>query len=165
MGFFNKLFKRNIEGIVAPNQYYNPTTDDYEVIQGSNGAAQVSLAGSNVIQPVDVQSRYATTIQTHNAVSVGASGSSTGTWINVDGFNEAVITMVNDAATLSGAYFQYSHDGVTIHGDDVVNTIANHAQLRKVSGSKPTGSKYIRVVLLNGDAAAHIMSAWVYLKA
>jgi hypothetical protein len=46
MGWFNKLFKRNVEGIVAPNQYYNPTTDDYEVVQGSNGAAQVSLAGS-----------------------------------------------------------------------------------------------------------------------
>jgi peptidoglycan/xylan/chitin deacetylase (PgdA/CDA1 family) len=48
MGFFNKLFKRNIEGIVAPNQYYNPTTDDYEVIHGSNGAANVTLAGSNL---------------------------------------------------------------------------------------------------------------------
>jgi hypothetical protein len=51
MGFFDKLFKRNVEGIVAPNQYYNPMTDDYEVVQGTNGAAQVSLAGRNAREP------------------------------------------------------------------------------------------------------------------
>jgi len=31
-------------------QYYNPNTDQYEVITGSNGAASVQLTGSNVIK-------------------------------------------------------------------------------------------------------------------
>jgi hypothetical protein len=197
MGFFNKLFKRNIEGIVAPNQYYNPTTDDYEVIQGSNGAAQVSLAGSNgvkvtvnpdgslnikiagidevggalptkevestIIKPVDIQARYAQPIQTHNAVSVGASSSVSGTWVDTSGFSEIGVTMLNDSATNSGAFIQFSNDGVTLHGEDVINTITSNNQQRK-SGSKPISARYARLVLINGDTVAHIMSAWMYLK-
>jgi hypothetical protein len=164
MGWFNKLFKRNVEGIVAPNQYYNPTTDDYELIQGSNGAAQVSLAGSNVIQPVDIQARYATTIQTHNAVSVSASGSAAGSWIDCSNFTEIGITVMNDAATSNGAYLDYSNDGVTIHGQDINNIITTNNQARK-GNNKPIISKYVRVVLVNADVAAHTMSAWAYLKA
>jgi hypothetical protein len=37
MGFFDKLLKRNTEGIAVP-QYFNDDANDYEAIKGSNGA-------------------------------------------------------------------------------------------------------------------------------
>lgn len=50
MGFMDKLLKRNkTEEIVVP-QYFNKTTDDWEVIEGSYGAFNVTLPGSNVAE-------------------------------------------------------------------------------------------------------------------
>jgi hypothetical protein len=193
MGFFNKLFKRNVEGIVAPNQYYNPTTDDYEVIQGSNGAAQVSLAGSNVpdsqaipvkisgadstggavntnvkgsdiIQPVDIQARYAQTIQMHNAVSVPATtGTSASAWIDCNGFSEIAYTLMNDAGTTNYADIHWSHDGVTYHSAEFGALPSNNAQRKAVN--TPVKARYSRLNIANTDASAHIMSSWAYLKA
>jgi hypothetical protein len=196
MGFFDKLFKRNIEGIVAPNQYYNPSTDDYEIQHGSGGAANVTLAGSNgvkvtvnpdgslnikiagidevggalptkevestIIKPVDIQARYAQPIQTHNAVSVAASGWSVGSWIDCTGFDKIAGTLKNDAATTSTGNVEWSNDGVTVHGIEpffVTGTSANKVGVVDVKG------RYAKFSINNGDAASHIMSAWAYLKA
>ncbi|MDF2534419.1 MAG: hypothetical protein K0R18_576 [Bacillales bacterium] len=43
---------RALGGLVAP-QYFNKTSDQYEVWEGSNGAANVTLAGSNIAYDVD----------------------------------------------------------------------------------------------------------------
>jgi hypothetical protein len=191
MGFFNKLFKRNIEGIVAPNQYYNPTTDDYEVIQGSNGAAQVSLAGSNVpdsqaipvkisgadanggaintntksseiIQPVDIQARYATTIQTQAGVMVAPSAWAVGSWIDTNGFDKVSGTMKNDASVASAGNIEWSNDGITIHGIELF--FPNNTNSTK-QGIVDTKARYFRFAINNLDAAPHTLSAWTYLKA
>jgi hypothetical protein len=192
LDFSVKKLIRTLGGIIAP-QYFNKISGEFEIQEGENGASKVILAGSNVpdsqaipvkisgadptggalkvlldstniVLPVDVQARYPQTIQTHNAVSVTGSGSSTGSWIDANGFNEIGITMVNDAVTLSGAFLQFSNDGVNKHGEDVSpNTIVNHNQQTK-TGIRPITARYVRLVLVNGDASAHIMSAWVYLK-
>jgi hypothetical protein len=161
MGFFNKLFKRNVEGIVAPNQYYNPTTDDYEVVQGSNGAAQVSLASSNVIQPVDVQARYATTIQTHNAVSVnGSNGTSDSPYYEVNGFDKVAFTLNNATGTGVSGTLIWSNDGNAQHHFETVSGVSY------IGTCVDAKAKYVKLRVTNTEAInARIMSAWLYLKA
>jgi hypothetical protein len=51
----------------------------------------ISLKESQIIQPVDVQSRYSQTIQTHNAVSVGASASTTRVEVPTKGYSKAIL--------------------------------------------------------------------------
>jgi hypothetical protein len=191
MGFFNKLFKRNVEGIVAPNQYYNPTTDDYEVIQGSNGAANVILnasnvpdsqaipvkisgadstggavntnvKGSDIIQPVDIQARYAQTIQTHNAVSVPATtGASDSAWLDTSNFSQVGVTVTNSSPTPMKAEILWSNDGLNMHHYEV---IAN-GSIAYGGGHYDIKSRYFRIRLSNTDGTARIMSSWAYLKA
>lgn len=38
----------DLTGRTVPNQYYNPNTDAMEIVQGSGGASNVQLAGSNI---------------------------------------------------------------------------------------------------------------------
>lgn len=47
MGYANKSLKRNSDGITVP-QYYNPITDDYEVVEGAGGSFNVYQSGSYV---------------------------------------------------------------------------------------------------------------------
>lgn len=47
MPFDTKALKRAFGGIVSP-QYFNKTTDEYEVVEGSDGASNVKLTGSKV---------------------------------------------------------------------------------------------------------------------
>jgi hypothetical protein len=42
VGFFDKLLKKNKEGLVVP-QYFNKSADDFEVLEGSNGSLAVQL--------------------------------------------------------------------------------------------------------------------------
>lgn len=42
----------DLTGRTVPNQYYNPTTDQMEVVQGSGGAPNMQLAGSKVTNGV-----------------------------------------------------------------------------------------------------------------
>jgi hypothetical protein len=64
----------------------------------ANGNVQVDLEEASSIIPIDLQSRLASTIQTHNAVSVALSTSSTeSTWHDADGFDKVGATLLNDA--------------------------------------------------------------------
>lgn len=119
---------------------------------------------ANSILPMDVQSRLQTTIQTHNAVSVGALGSSLQTsWIDCDGFNDIAVTFLNDASTNSYAHIQWSNDGISSNGRDY-NVIPSDSNQYK-AGCVPIKARYAKVQMYNGDSAlAHTMSAWAYLK-
>jgi hypothetical protein len=129
-----------------------------------DGSQNIQLTSSNVIQPIDVQSRLQTTIQTHNAVSVALSSSSEQTsWIDCDGFIEIALTMLNDGVTNSSLNVYWSNDGTNKHGFETV--VATSAVQYK-AGSVPIKARYAKVRVDNGDAgAAHTMSAWAYLKA
>jgi hypothetical protein len=131
MGFFNKLFKRNVEGIVAPNQYYNPTTDDYELIQGSNGAAQVTLAGRNAREPFS---------GTANITKI-FSKSMNGFCISNDGSSDLTFTIDGDTYTVKSnevftePFSPFTHVMITttvpfraygLGGDKPLETIKSH---------------------------------------
>lgn len=124
--------------------------------------AGVTLTGSNVAQPTDLQSRYSQTIQTHNAVSVGASGSSIGTWIDTEGFAKLAITFANDNSTGSKINIHWSNDASSIHGFD--DSVGGTTMSQQKTGIVDTKARYARLALFNTDTVAHTMSAWAYLK-
>jgi hypothetical protein len=115
-----------------------------------------------MILPVDIQSRLAQTIQTHNAVSIATTAWSNGNWIDADGFDKVGVTMLNDASTSSQLNIQWSNDGSSIHGNENLLTTAT-SNLRQ--GITDIKARYFRVQLNNGDTISHTMSAWAYLKA
>jgi hypothetical protein len=123
----------------------------------------VNLKESGIVVPTDQQARLSQTIQTHNAVSVAISGTSTQpTWTDCEGFFEIAVTLMNDASTSSTLELYWSHDGITTHGTENVLTNANKYKVSNI----PIKARYLKVNLQNADATiAHIMSAWVYLKA
>jgi hypothetical protein len=124
----------------------------------------VTVIGAEVIQPVDIQSRYSQTIQLLNAVSNVANGWSNSAFIDTDGFDVIAITYMNDAATTSRALLQWSNDGVNIHGEDAVTLPTTTGT--KLVGDTRTRARYVRLGIWNGDTTlAHTMSAWAYLKA
>ena len=124
----------------------------------------VRAESSGIMQPVDIQARYAQTIQTHNAVSVPATtGTSQSAYIDTNGFSDVALTFTNDASTASYADVHWSHDGVAYHSAEG-NILPANTQIKKAI-QFPTKARYMKVVLANTDAAAHVMSAWAYLKA
>lgn len=107
--------------------------------------------------------RESVTIQTHNAVSIGASNNSPGAWFDCGNATEIGVTLKNDAATSSSVDLEWSHDGSTAAGKDFNAIPAGTPTLRASSGRIPTKAKWCRVIAINGDAAAHTMSTWAYL--
>jgi hypothetical protein len=102
------------------------------------------------------------TIQTQNAVNVALSGTSTGTWIDCDGFDSLSVTFQSDAAVNNTIDIHWSNDGTTQHAFETILTSQASAQRAARTTIK---ARYARVKLTNGDAgSAHIMSCWVYLN-
>jgi hypothetical protein len=115
---------------------------------------------SQYIQPVDVQARYSQTIQTHNAVSVGASSWSLGSWVEVSGFDKLGVTVLNDAVTNNSFTVHWSNDGTNQHGQESVSPSADKYRASEIS----VKAKYVKLNLKNDDTIAHTMSAWLYAK-
>jgi hypothetical protein len=123
----------------------------------------ISLKESQIIQPVDVQARYGQTIQTHNAVSVGANGTSDSVWIDCGGFDKLAITLLNDANAESLMFASWSNDGINTHGYE---TVGAKSVIKQNQGEVPVKARYVKVRIQNYDATvSHTMSAWAYLKA
>ena len=142
-------------------QYYyndNGTISQLVSIEGTD-----SNITTNDIIPMEIQSRLASTIQTHNAVSVGASGNSTSaSFIDCDGFDKVALTLLNDAATNSQVDIYWSHDGSSNHGQETI--IANGGGVRR-NGITDIKARYAKMLVYNNDSAlAHTMSAWAMLK-
>lgn len=130
-----------------------------------NGNQNVVISGSDILQPVDLQSHLQTMIQTHNAVSVALSGGwSQGSWFDTNGFDRLAWNFKNDASTNSDFYVDWSTDGTNAGqcGSDAVS-LAGTANMK--SGIVDTKARYARVALRNNDTVAHTMSAWAFLKA
>jgi hypothetical protein len=128
-----------------------------------DGSRNVQLAGSIIQQPTEIQSRYAQTVQTHNAVSVPTNTWSHGQWMDVSGFDKVAVTMMNSSGSTQNAYnIQWSHDSSTIAYDEALGTPSTTALRGTETSIK---ARYCRVSLLNQDANSRTMSAWAYLKA
>lgn len=113
---------------------------------------------------VSLTGRKTQVIQTHNAVSVAASGLGVGSWIDCNGFDQIAFTFLNDAGASASADLQWSNDGANQHGLEAGVIILNNSRYKQ--GITPTKARYCRLILSNGDTgAAHTMSVWAYLKA
>jgi hypothetical protein len=133
-----------------------------------NNPLPVDLTTSEAIIPTDIQSHLQSTIQTHNAVSVVLSGTSTeSNFHDSDGFDQLKLTVLNDNATAQFyAIVLWSNDGTTVHGAEYVLTQAGSVWSNSRTGEVSTKARYFKIVIGNADsAAAHTMSAWAYLKA
>jgi hypothetical protein len=129
----------------------------------ANGNVQVDLEEASSIIPIDIQSRLASTIQTHNAVSVAISGSSSSAWLDCDGFDKLAVHLKNDGSTSSQVNLLWSVDGSTQIGYETI-LASGSSQYRSVLTD--VKSRYVMVQIQNLDAAlAHTMSAYAYLKA
>jgi hypothetical protein len=124
---------------------------------------KITLGDSNIMQPVDIQSHVQTTIQTHNAVSVGASGSSIDTqWRDANGYDQLSLTYTSDASHSNNMTVYWSNDGTNIHGSE---TPISTGSRNNAATTIPTRARYFKTSLFNGDTVAHTMSAWAMLKA
>lgn len=128
---------------------------------GNNPSVQI--AGSSIMQPVDIQNHLQTTIQTHNAVSVAAGATSSGAWIDSNGYDKVAVNVKSDASTTYNVNVDWSTDGGTTQTGSTT-VVASSASFTK-TGIVDTQARYLRVTIVSGDVAAHTMSAWAYLKA
>jgi hypothetical protein len=136
-------------------------TQDGKIVDNANPLA-VKTSSSDIIQPVDLQSRLQTIIQSHNAVSLAAGAlSDSATWIDCNGYDEIVVTFLNDAATSATTHILWSNDGTNLHGISRGTASSNKEHDPKLL---PVGARYAKVRLANNDTVAHTMSAWTYLK-
>jgi hypothetical protein len=187
----------------VPLQYFNKSTDQFEVQEGSGGSAQVTLTGSNgakanvdgtgslqvkiagaedtgggalgvdvkssqIIQPVDIQARYAQTIQTQPGVSILPTQANVGSWIDSH-VNGAPLTYLGVTASMASGTgmtvkVSYSHDGTNIISETVVYDGTGSAFGTDKDIQLP--SRYFRITIINKDAATpKTTSAYAYLKA
>jgi hypothetical protein len=144
------------------------TAQDVYVIGGDVKIADqanplnTNITGSDVMQPVDIQSHYQTTVQTHTGAMIAPSGAtSSGTYIDAAGFQEIGVTATIDAAVMTEVHLHWSNDGINIHGLEMFPA----SNPTSKAYSTATKGRYFRVVLKNNDAAARTMSAWAFLKA
>jgi hypothetical protein len=124
---------------------------------------KVSGMDSNSLQPVDIQSRLASTIQTHTGSTIAPSGNALSSWVDCDGFDKVAINLLNDAAASCSVDFYWSTDGVNNQGYEPTIIPSTVQQYR--SGVADVKARYLRVRVNNGDAAPHTFNTWIYLKA
>jgi hypothetical protein len=122
---------------------------------------KIQLEGSGVMLPVDNQSNYQQTIQTHTGVTIPANGYVNGNWIDAQGFDKVALSILNDADVSTTYGVHWSHDGSGYHGVDAVGSTTS----RMSNTLLDTKARYFRVYVTNKDTAlAHTVSAWAYLK-
>jgi hypothetical protein len=120
-----------------------------------------AIVESGIMVPVDVQSRYQKTVQTHNAVSISAtSWSNSNAWLDCSGFEKIAVTFKHEATISTTIEMQWSNDGATHHGRETsfTGTAIDGVAVVEVK------ARYFRISIRNGDAAAHTTSVWAYLR-
>ena len=122
------------------------------------------IKDSDVMVPVDIQSRYQKTIQTHNAVSIPLSGNNASAYYDTTRFDSLGVIVRNDVAGKAlTVLITWSNDGVSPHGEE--SLIAN-ATAQYLGASTTIKAKWFRILVINGDSAlAHTVSTSTYLKA
>jgi len=122
------------------------------------------MEGSDVQLPIEIQGRVAQTIQTHNAVSIGANAWSSSAYLDGSGFSTICVTANMASGTGMSVVVDFSHDGVNYFSgvtvyDSTANTFAPSVEI-------PLSARYFRVGVKNKDATnAKTTSAYAYLKA
>jgi hypothetical protein len=136
--------------------------DGTPVKMSGNVAPWFELKDSNIMQQTDMQRRFQKTIATQSNTSVLPNTYNMGTYIDTNGFDEIHVISNIDASVANSIDLHWSHDGVNMHLNDS-GVGGTTAALTKY-GTMPTKARFVKVNIKNSDAAAHIMSAWLYLK-
>ena len=130
-------------------------------VKYETGHANIQEAG--IMIPVDIQSRYSQTIQTHNAIVLTTVNSKSGAWIDCGSFEKIACTLLTEVATdKTLIQFHWSNDGVVLHGRDSFTGIPVMAEKSFIAETK---ARYVRIQIQNNDTVSHTVSAWAYLKA
>jgi len=121
------------------------------------------IEGSDVMQPIEIQGSLTQTIQTHNALSIGANAWSSSSWIDATGFSKICATASMVSGTGMTIVVDFSHDGVNyFSGVTVYDSTGNSFA---PSTDMPISAKYVRVGVKNKDATnAKTTSAYAFLK-
>lgn len=157
----NELFYWNQEeGVLKPL-----VSDNGVLTVKPDGTIQVNIVGTDIMQPIDIQSHYQQTIQTHTGAMVAPNGTSlSAVWVDTSGFDRIGVTLLNDANASSRLHIHWSNDGITTHGFDV--DICPASTYRQRAGETTAKARYMKIEVQNADTTTpHTMSAWAYLKA
>lgn len=113
---------------------------------------------------VNIQSRNAKTIVSHDNVSVTQSSTDTQlVWIDCNGYSELALTLMCGEDFANQVDVHWSHDGTNIHA--IETPLVNASRTYGV-GNLEIKARYARVKLYNHNGLApKNMSSWVYLKA
>jgi hypothetical protein len=126
-----------------------------------DGAANVQVAGSDVMLPTQMQAKLSTTIQTHTNTAVTMSGTNTSPYQDISGFTDIVASMTNSANATCTLELFWSHDGVNLN---FVETILASGARANGYGTSKRKARFVAVKLTNGDAAAgKTMNSWLDL--
>lgn len=133
----------------------NPISQDNPLpTQEANQAAQ---------KQVGIYYHESQTIQTHNAVVVTPTGSTSTSYIDCLGYSSIAFSYATDSGSVpSGMYITWSHDGTSGFASETPFANSNRPN---GATEYTTKARYVRVTLTNGDTVNHTMSAWVFLKA
>jgi len=129
----------------------------------TTGVLKVKIDSTDIQLPIQLQSRLASVIQTHNNTLVAAnSWSESSGWQDCSKFDKLGLNMLNDASTSSQLYVYWSYDQSTKHGLEQLMP-ANTSNLR--SAITDVKAPYFKIAILNGDtSAAHTMNVFAFLK-
>jgi hypothetical protein len=126
---------------------------------------QATVTGATIQQPIDMQFRLQTIVQTHQGIAIVASGNAYGAgYVSTEGYDRLVAFLNNDAATTSSADLSWSMDGVNEHAVDAA-VIPSNTTKQKKTGELPILAPWVRFKIINGDSAAqHFFNGWLFLK-
>jgi hypothetical protein len=127
------------------------------------GSANTIITGSDVMQPVDIQSHYQVTVANHAAVLVAPNAANSfATFTDTNGFDRLSFTQKSNVSLNGRVQIVWSNDGVSL--DSYENVQTNVAQYR--SGEVGTKARYAKLHFDNLDATtAQTISTTMYLKA
>ncbi|MEH7209610.1 hypothetical protein V7094_25920 [Priestia megaterium] len=123
-------------------------------------ARRTSLEDAEIMMPSDLQNRHSETIQVITASTVTAGNSATSSWYDCDGFSAIGITLASDAPKESSIIIQWSNDGTNLHGEETL--ASGNSQYKPAHTNKV--ADYVRLKVINGDTASHVMNAWLNLQ-
>ena len=156
MSSTDKPLVKNTDNAPVP-QYYNPPNDQYEALEGKDGAHKVILAKSTIIVPVDIQ----TVKRVHaykNTTPLALNATLTGEAVECINFIRALgIVFSDQAGTL---WLDQSDDNVTWYWINSKAVTANTA----ATFDFPCMARYIRVRYINGAVAQTSFVVSMYLS-
>lgn len=134
--------------------------------KNENAMQSVIVANSNIQQPIDIQSRYSLSVQTHSNKSINSQWGDYGAdvWIDTDGFANVGLSI--GANNFHDFYVDiaWSNDGINVRGlSNAVIPSGNNYKYASLTSPLPVQGRYCKVLITNKSTSAKTYNAWVYL--